>query len=203
MKTLPDIFNLYKVNVYPYQEKYYDWYRKADNLRCAIYKAFISKNERGKVESHQCRVGCKVLGKAAEIALEQFDRLSINNLNTFNNIYQFVDSVRAEVKGFGLLATYDVSLRIAKYQRCDIYEVYCHRGVTVGARALGFDVKDGQTITVDKFPTPLNQLSADHLENLLCIYRDVLANTTIEVNKACVHPTKQDQVIKVSTRHCC
>lgn len=199
MKTLTDIFNEYKVNVYSYQESYYDWYRKADNLRCAIHKAFLSKNEQGEVEFHQRRVGCKVLGKAAEVALEQFDLLSINNLNTFNNIYQFVNSVSTKVEGFGLLATYDVALRISKYQGCDIPEVYCHAGVTVGARALGFDVKDGQTISVDKFPAPLNQLSGDHLENLLCIYKGVLANTTIEVNKTCVRPAKEYQVAKVST----
>lgn len=88
MKTLTDIFNEYKADDYHSQESYYNWYRKADNLGCAIHKAFISKNEQGKVESHQRRVGCKVLGKAAEVALKQFDTLSINNLNTFNSIYQ-------------------------------------------------------------------------------------------------------------------
>jgi hypothetical protein len=186
MRTLTDIFNDYIVNVYPYQENYYDWYRKADNLRSAIQKAFLSQDEQGKVHPHQARVGRNRLAKASEIALARFDALSVSNFANFDSIHQFVKSVGDEIKGFGLLAAYDIALRIAKYQKCDIKEVHIHAGVSDGAHAMGFDVKDGQTITVDEFPAPLNQLSGDHIENLLCIYKEALSDPCAEVSKTCV-----------------
>ncbi|HLO86647.1 MAG TPA: hypothetical protein VK203_16840, partial [Nostocaceae cyanobacterium] len=75
-----------------------------------------------------------------------------------------------------------------KYLDLELREVYLHAGVTDGTRALGcFErVKDGDIIPVDQFPAPFNQLSGDHLENLLCIYKDVLANTAQEVTNTCV-----------------
>jgi hypothetical protein len=51
---------------------------------------------------------------------------------------------------------------------------------------MGLDVKDGETMTVDQFPAPFNQLSGDHLENLLCIYKDVLSNASAKAGKTCV-----------------
>lgn len=187
MKTLTDIFNDYKVIVYPHQENYYAWFRQADNLSSAIKKAFLSEDKQGKVHKHQSLVGRKRLAKAAEIALARFETLSENNFDNFNTIHQFVKSVGNQVKGFGHLAAYDIALRIAKYQGCDIKEVHLHAGVTVGARAMGFDVKDGEVMSVAQFPVPFNQLSGDHLENLLCIYKNVLANASDKMGKNCVH----------------
>ncbi len=127
------------------------------------------------------------MAKAAEIALARFETLSENNFDNFNTIHQFVKSVGNQVKGFGHLAAYDIALRIAKYQGCDIKEVHFHAGVTVGARAMGFDVKDGEVMSVEQFPAPFNQLSGDHLENLLCIYKNFLANASAKMGKNCLH----------------
>src|SRR4028118_669373 len=156
MKTSTDIYNKYRVNNYPYQESYYNWFRESDSLRDAIEKAFLSKDPQGKVYRHQARVGRKRLAKAAGIALERFNTLSESYFDNFDKIYQFVQSVGAEVPGFGSLATYDVALRIAKYQRCDILDVHLHAGATQGARAMGFDVKDGEILRVNQFPEPFN-----------------------------------------------
>jgi hypothetical protein len=96
--------------------------------------------------------------------------------------------VSYDVKGFGQLATYDVALRIAKYLNFELQEVYLHAGVTDGTRALGLKVKDGDILSVHQFPTPFNQLSGDHLENLLCIYKEVLANSSDQVGETCIRP---------------
>jgi hypothetical protein len=186
MKTYTDIFNHYRVNGYPYQESYYNWFRQSDSLKSAIEKAFLSKDEQGKVYRHQARVGRKRLAKAAGIALERFNALSESYFDNFDKIHQFVQYVGAEVPGFGSLAAYDVTLRIAQYQGCDILDVHLHAGVTQGARAMGFNVKDGETLTVDQFPEPFNKLSPDHLENLLCIYKNVLADASAKAGKPCV-----------------
>ena len=186
MKTYIDVFNYYLVNVLPYQENYYDWFRESNDLRSAIEKAFRSEDQRGKVHGHQARVGRQRLAAAAGIALERFNALSESYFDNFDKIHQFVQSVGAEVSGFGSLAAYDVTLRIAKYQGCDILDVHLHAGVTQGARAMSFDVKDGETLTIDQFPEPFNQLSGDHLENLLCIYKNVLADASAQAGKPCV-----------------
>jgi len=186
MKTYTDIYNEYHVNVFPYQENYYTWFRESDSLKRAIEKAFRSEDQQGKVYRHQARVGRQRLAKSVGIALERFNALSESYFDNFDKIYQFVQSVGAEVPGFGSLAAYDVSLRIAKYQGCDILDVHLHAGVTQGARAMGFDVKDGETLRVDQFPEPFNQLSPDHLENLLCIYKNELAGASAKAGKPCV-----------------
>src|SRR4028118_1723913 len=186
MKTYTDIVNDYLAKVSPSQESYYDWFRESDSLKSAIEKAFRSEDQRGKVYRHQSRVGRQRLAKAAEIALKRFNTLSESYFDNFDKIHQFVQSVGAEVPGFGSLAVYDVTLRIAKYQGCDILDVHLHAGVTQGARAMGFNVKDGETLTVDQFPEPFHQLSADHLENLLCIHKNELADASAKVGKPCV-----------------
>ncbi|NEP61318.1 MAG: hypothetical protein F6K31_30910 [Symploca sp. SIO2G7] len=186
MKTYIDIFNEYQNQVLPGQENYYDWYRESDSLRSAIKKAFISEDQRGKVHPHQARVGRSRLARSAEIALEHFDAIDEIDFDHFNKIHQFVQFVGAEVSGFGSLAVYDVALRIAKYQGCEIIEIHLHAGVTQGARAMGFDVKDGDILTVEQFPKPFNQLSGDHLENLLCIYKNRLADASAPASKPCI-----------------
>lgn len=188
MKSYNQIYQGYCNHYYHYLENQYSWYRKAESLRDAITKAFHSEDELGKVDNHQRLVGRQRLALAAEIALEYFDTKCIQNSDNFHSIYQFVESVSHQVKGFGQLATYDVALRIAKYLNLELQEVYLHAGVTVGTRALGLKVKNGDILPVNAFPAPFNQLSGDHLENLLCIYKDVLANSANDVGKTCIRP---------------
>ncbi len=189
MKTYSDIFNEYRDHILPTQENYYDWFRESDSLKSAIKKAFLSEDQQGRVHGHQARVGRKKLAQAAAIALERFNAIGESHFDNFNKIHQFVQSVGAEVSGFGSLAVYDVSLRIAKYQGCDIQDIHLHAGVTLGARAMGFEVKDGDTLRVEQFPKPFNQLSEDHLENLLCLYKNVLADASAQVGKPCQRAT--------------
>ncbi|WP_445636780.1 hypothetical protein NSTC745_01741 [Nostoc sp. DSM 114161] len=196
MKSYTDVYKDYMADVYPHAEEEYSWYKKADNLRDAVKKAFRSEDECGKVNSHQCLVGRACLAEATEIALKRFDNLGISSFDSFDTIHQFVESVSAEVKHFGPLATYDVALRIAKYLDLELQEVYLHKGVTIGARALGFNVKDGDIMPVEEFPAPFNKLSGDHLENLLCIYKKVLANSSAEVGKTCIRPKTNSSCIR-------
>lgn len=166
-----DIVNDYKKFYEKEQEDGYKWYKEADNLKIAIEKAFRSEDEKGKVNGHQCRVGRERLEKALNIALEMLPKDSFNN---FNEIHSFIKEVAQDVKGFGSLATYDVANRIAKYCKIEVNEVHFHAGTTKGAIAIGINARDGESMTVDNFPPPFNTLSGDHLENLLCIYKDNL-----------------------------
>lgn len=205
------IYNDYKTKIFNCQEKYYDWYRKANNLLEAIEKAFKSEDEWNKVHSHQCNVGRVVLKQATEKALEIYQEKNLleKDLNTFDKIYKFVNSVREEIYRFGELAHYDVSLRIAKYQDTKypgcgyLKEVYLHAGTLEGAKAIldagdmdkniqKSDIEKESKINIDYFPYPLNKLSGDHLENLLCIYKQELKKQKIfsEKQKFCINSPK-------------
>jgi hypothetical protein len=175
LSTYIDIYDDYKHHCFALQESYYNWYKKASNLESAVTKAFHSKNENGKLHSHQRRVGHKRLAKAARIALGYLNNNSKVIFDNFDRIHDFVKQIAKDVEGFGDLASYDISVRIAQYLNCEIKEVHLHAGVTDGVKAMGFKARDGQTMSIDQFPHPFNQLSADHLENLLCIYKDDLA----------------------------
>ncbi|MHC0069057.1 hypothetical protein ACWATR_40370 [Nostoc sp. UIC 10890] len=188
MKSYTDIYEDYHKNVYLYAEKEYSWYKQADNLKDAVRKAFLSEDEQGKVHSHQRRVGRWRLALAADIALKHLDTQCIIDFDNFNSIYQFVQDVRNKVEGFGELANYDVALRITKYLGFELQEVYLHAGVTIGFRALGLNVEERDIIPIEEFPEPFNLLSGDHLENLLCIYKQVLADSSVEFPKTCIYP---------------
>lgn len=166
-----DIVNDYKNSYEKGQEDYYKWYGEADTLKSAVVKAFRSEDKAGKVNHHQCRVGRERLELAAKIALE---RLPNDSFKNFKEIYNFVKEVAQNVKGFGSLATYDVANRIAKYCKIEVNEVHFHAGTTKGAIAININAKDGESMAVDNFPFPFNTLSGDHLENILCIYKDNL-----------------------------
>lgn len=187
MKSYTDIYNHYSKNVYPCAEEEYSWYKQADNLEDAVKKAFLSINEKGEVEDHQARYGIpKCLPLAAEIALEHLDTQCIIDFDNFKSIYQFVRSVKEKIKGFGELANYDVALRISQYLGIELHEVYLHAGTKEGFHALRLNIKNRGIIPVDKFPEPFNQLSGDHLENLLCMYKEVLADPSAEFPKTCI-----------------
>lgn len=207
--------NYKKTKFFDCQEKYYDWYRQADNLLKAIEKAFKSEDKKKNVHRHQRRVGRKILERARKKALEIYreKNLSEKDLNTFDKIYAFVNLVRQEIPRFGELAHYDVSLRIAKYQGSkylgcgNLTEVYLHRGTFEGAKAIfnakemdksiqKSNIKEGKRISINSFPYPLNTLSGDHLENLLCIYKKELKNQKIskEQPKFCIISEKKRQV---------
>ncbi|GAB4542543.1 MAG: hypothetical protein Tsb0014_35420 [Pleurocapsa sp.] len=209
------IYNDYKTKIFNYQEEYYDWYRQANNLLEAINKAFKSEDKDNKVHPHQHRVGRSVLKQATEKALEIYkgNNLSEKDLNTFNKIYNFVHLVRKQIPRFGELANYDISLRIAKYlefqyPKCGyLTEVYLHRGTLEGTEAIfnaggmakniqNLDLKEGKKISVTSFPSPLNTLSGDHLENLLCIYKHQSKEQKMSNQKpnSCLKPKEVEKV---------
>ncbi|MDZ8242295.1 MAG: hypothetical protein RMZ69_35040 [Nostoc sp. ChiQUE01a] len=186
MTSYTDIYNEYHKNVYCCAEEEYSWYKQAENLRHAVRKAFLSEDKCGRVQSHQRRIGRESLALAADIALEHFDTQSIIDFDNFNTIYKFVGNVRNQVYKFGELAHYDVALRISKYLGFELQEVYLHAGVTIGFRALNLNIKNKRIIPVKEFPEPFNQLSGDHIENLLCIYKEVLADSSVEFPKTSI-----------------
>ncbi len=199
-----EVYELYQNKDLQIRREEYEWYcQQASSLREAIENAFLSKfpnefpNENGeiKIHPHQCRPANRfptVFQQAAKKALENFDvqNLSDNDFDCFEEIYyKFVSPVREKITGFGELAHYDVSMRIAKYQElryenCGrLNEVYLHAHPLKSTKIIyevgdlsneisQSDLRAGAKINVNKFPQPLDNLAGDDLENLLCIYYD-------------------------------
>jgi hypothetical protein len=203
--TYTDIYNEYRNQYTSCVEEEYSWYKKADTLRDAVNKAFLSRNDKGEVENHQSHYGIpKCLPSAVEVALKYFDAQCITGFDDFKSIYKFVQNVRKEVTGFGELAHYDVTMRIAHYLgHAELQEVYLHADVKDGCRALGMNIRNRRTIPVKEFPAPFNQLDGDHLENLLCIYKDRLANPLAKVGKTCVRLQTNSSCISKKVRLKC
>jgi hypothetical protein len=66
---------------------------------------------------------------------------------------------------------YDAAKRMGAYLGLKANKVYLHAGVRKGVEALGLDVKGRPWVEFDDLPRALRELSVDHLENFLCIYR--------------------------------
>ncbi len=125
-----------------------------------------------KRHSHQNRIPRAVLAeaKAALLSIE----LDLAGVSSFEDLYNTVDNAILAIPGVGPLLVYDVAQRIAGFLNFEPAEVYLHTGTSLGARALGLDVRR-KCIPVREFPKPLQSLNAAQIEDVLCIYRGVLA----------------------------
>ena len=86
--------------------------KKSNNLEEAVERAFASKDKKPRMAEHQWRVGSKVLNDA-HIKFKTSLLSELDNCTSFNDIYNLIDQV--EEKRFGILAKYDVALRISFY----------------------------------------------------------------------------------------
>lgn len=77
-----------------------------------LKRAFLSKDQSGKLFSHQYRVGTKILVITLGIYQKKYIN-DISNWKDFEDIFKSIDKVI--LKRFGGLAKYDIALRIAFY----------------------------------------------------------------------------------------
>jgi hypothetical protein len=69
---------------------------------------------------------------------------------------------------------YDTALRIGARLGLSPQQVYLHAGTRHGPEALGFD-RGRSSISLDEVPPPMNGLTAEEAEDVLCIYAADLA----------------------------
>src|SRR5205085_1093059 len=87
---------------------------------------------------------------------------------TFGDLHDLIAGARTP--GVGRLTVYDTSLRIGAHLGLGPQEVYLHAGAAAGATALGLRGKRGR-LAMEQLPFPLRRLSADEVEDCLCIYK--------------------------------
>lgn len=98
--------------------------------------------------------------------------------NSFEAIFAVVNGL--DVRGFREMGVYDISWYIGAQRGIAPNAVYLHCGTRVGARALGLPGNPNvvEVATLANLPNcqPLERLSAQEVENLLCDYSTAFGN---------------------------
>lgn len=138
----------------------------------AVRKAALAQRPDGKRFRHQNRIPGSAL-KIAELRLRNVVP-SLEQAPTFAHLFAIVHLAINDVYKIGELAVYDSSLRIAAWRGLEPESVYMHAGTRVGARALGLNTRR-ISIPLAELPVTLSRLPAREIEDILCIYKDVLS----------------------------
>jgi len=139
----------------------------------AISRAALCLLPSGKRHSHQRRIPKSVLAETERRLVE--NAAALRRSTSFDELHTLVADLVGPIPGIGELTVYDISQRIGSRFDLEPERIYLHSGTRVGARALGFDGRRS-SIEVVELPRELTKrLSPRELEDLLCIYKDALA----------------------------
>lgn len=168
-KRLERIIKYYKKIKEENPDKVIEHVLEQKDLEAAVLTAAISEDSNGKLHSHQYLVGraklelfaSKLGGKTGEI----------RKAGSFDEIYNVVESI--EMKGVGLLARYDIALRIGFYMKTLPTRVYLHRGVKTGAERLLKRKTNNRFIDREELIEPLRSADIEcwEIEDILCIFK--------------------------------
>jgi hypothetical protein len=156
-----------------------DWFRRQPSLYDAVISAARAVDGRGKRFRHQTRITRAALSEAQKILADDCDALG--DYFSFHELWLHLKEALAHVAGLGELYIYDTALRIGAYRNLSPDRVYLHAGTRAGAKRFGFNTKDREWLDVSTFPTPLRDLPAHEIEDILCIYK----NKTLSAAKSC------------------
>lgn len=174
--TLAELVEDYRRNCRPSAEEERDFFMNSPSLMVALEDAGggIRPGPGRKRHNHQRRIPPAVLSRATAILKENADRLSA--CRTFDELHSLCDDLLRHGWGAGVLYVYDVAHRIGMFLKLPPQAVYLHAGTRDGARALGLDVSAGKLMLRD-LPKPLHALSAEEVEDFLCIYKSRLTRS--------------------------
>lgn len=162
--------------------------------RFQVYQQFFASNiysdlikaEIALIGAHQARLN-DIHGqrKYAQDAIRKLAnaKLWTNKYACFQNIYDDVARILKGIKHVKGLAIYDCALRISSCSAgCRPNEVYLNAGAWKGACALLGQSNVTPKMSPQAFPVPLCNIVADHIEDFLCIYKDLLTYGGIKPN---------------------
>lgn len=130
------------------------------------------ENGKFKKNSHQYRIKNESIVNFCN-ELKDIDK---RNFSSFHDLFSYVSGI--QVAGIGPLAKYDFCLRYGYNRGLTPQVVYIHAGTAIGAKALkerGYIKDVNNEMPVSDFPREFRKLDPMHIENLLCIYDDLLA----------------------------
>jgi hypothetical protein len=159
-----------------FRDEVVEYCRDADNFVEAVERAVASRRPNGKMHNHQSKVkevDRRRFGYAIVDAIDPEKDLS------FDDLYDRLREIRP--KGIGPVTTYDVATRIGAFLDIEPEQLYLHAGVLEGWKVLhGGRVPVAIRLPREMWPKPLRQLPADQVEDLLCCYRALLPEVSLD-----------------------
>ena len=157
-----------------------NWLQQFDSIIDCICGDVVNtippKNGKFKKNSHQYRLKNKSIIEFNNVLEDPKEGIAKKTFSSFDDLFRYVNAINVE--GIGALAKYDFCLRYGFSRGLTPQVVYVHAGTGNGARALknhGYIKKVKDEMPVSEFPAELHKLEPMHIENLLCIYDDLLA----------------------------
>jgi hypothetical protein len=171
MKRLNLIIEEYKRYYGPEADRVNKFAKAQKTLVNAIEVATLSEDDAGVRDSHQNRIPKGVLKLWSNSVIKE-TRL-IRRAASFEQILDILK--KARVKGIGELAIYDTAARIGTFRKIYPDKIYLHAGTKIGVQNLLGKIKS-KHIFKNQLPQEFQRedLSCSELENLLCIFKDVL-----------------------------
>lgn len=154
----------------------------ASSWEVAVDRACRSRGANGKMNNHQSRVPLLTLlefrdriGAESDTWVEGWDAVL-----TFDWLHDQLEVIAEEMSGIGPVTTYDVAWRLSCWLGVEPSSLYLHAGVTMGARAMGFNVRGRKRLTYDELEWRLGEEvlevlgDVNTLEDFSCCYRRVI-----------------------------
>jgi hypothetical protein len=164
------IIRHYRLNFTRKGEAELDWFRRQPSFETAIVVAARATDHRGKRFNHQIKIPRAALPEAERLLLEQANVLRA--CRSFHELWLLIKQTLQHVRGLGELYFYDTALRIGAFLNLAPERVYMHRGTRQGAKRFGFMRGNREWLNISEFPQSLRELSAQEIEDILCIYKD-------------------------------
>jgi hypothetical protein len=146
-----------------------DFYRHLPSTHEALARAARAERPDGKRHDHQRRISKQAMREVGR----RIPGLSTEEVRTFQELLERIETLIGAIEGVGELMVYDTSLRIGAKVGVQPDRVYLHAGTREGARALGLATDRG-FLFVEELPLQLRRLKPREVEDLLCIYKSVL-----------------------------
>jgi hypothetical protein len=174
--SLRAIVRDYLVVYQPIHEQELTWFRNQSSFEGALRLASHAEDERGRRYSHQRRIKSRAIIEAFRVLADSHDDLE--QCSSFHQLWELVGSRLAPIEGVAELYIYDTALRLGAYLRLKPERVYLHAGTRIGAKGLGLlSPSDMHRLWLEpvELPSVLGKLPPLDVENLLCIYKEKLA----------------------------
>lgn len=162
----------YKQKHRPRAQAELDSFRSEATLEAAIRRAALAMTRGNKRYPHQRRLKMADL-KRAEVRLLQ-RASAIADAANFAQLHELVQTSVGHFAGLGPLYVYDTTLRIGAKRGKLPTRIYLHAGTREGVRKLGIDIKGRKVLDRFELPPPLQELELHEIEDVLCIYKNLL-----------------------------
>jgi hypothetical protein len=183
LKSYAEIVAHYRAEKKPQAENERRWFRIQKKVHHAVRLAGLASGPQGKRFRHQYRIPQTVLARASRALLRNLRRLGRSK--SFDALLQQVDATISPIPGIGPLMVYDTAVRIGARLGVSPDQVYLHAGTRHGAAVLGMEL-NRTSIFLAELPPPLNQLTAEGAEDVLCIYATDLARVRrLQLRRGC------------------